>query len=204
METKNNVKIHTTPRVIKNPFICDTSAGVRLSLDKDPRMNKHNSSQFVQEYKSENGNTHLISETNSNINYCFGVSPETEAERTSIDNMDYMIPAETLNKTSKVEHKDGLPLSFLQIETEEAGIEWYEKHYPKIPTDLLPIINGVNFAVFFPSGENFLSLLPIIARYHWGKPITKKSLKNEKKKIQKDLHKKGFHVEQKKISLTFD
>ena len=55
-------------------------------------------------------------------------------------------------------------------------------NYPKIPTDLLPII----------------------ARYHWGEPITKKNVKNERKKITKDLNKKGMTIQNKKVLLEFD
>ncbi len=89
---------------------------------------------------------------------------------TEMDKFDYQIPANELNKgLDKERHKDGLPLSFLQINNEEQGLEWYRKNYPKIPDDLLPII----------------------ARYHWGEPITKKALKNEKKKITKKLNKQG-------------
>ncbi len=61
-------------------------------------------------------------------------------------------------------------------------MEWYSKHYPKLPDDLLPII----------------------ARYHWGEPITKKSLKNEKKKIIKKEQSKGLIRVNKNVSLSFD
>jgi hypothetical protein len=74
--------------------------------------------------------------------------------------------AETLNKMrtdDKEPHKDGVPMSFLQVTNEIDGIEWYRKHYPKIPDELLPVI----------------------ARYHWGEPITKKAVKNERKKLKK-------------------
>lgn len=180
---KDNVKIHTEPRLIKNPFICDTATGVRLSLDKDPRKNKDNGTQYVEEYISENGNHHLVSQTNPLISYCFGTAEEKEDERTSSKYVDYSIPAEILNQDRKDKiHKDPLPLSFIQIKTEEEGIEWYSINYPKIPTDLLPII----------------------ARYHWGKPITKKGLKKEKKKIQQKLQHKGLHVEQRKVIVKFD
>ena len=101
---------------------------------------------------------------------------------TDMSKYDYEVPVEVINKTSKVEHKQALPLSFLQIRTEEEGIDWYARHFPKIPDDLLPII----------------------ARYHWGEPITKKGIKNEKKKIEKKLKKEGLSVEQKKVVLSFD
>ena len=107
-------------------------------------------------------------------------------EMTDISKYDYLIPAKVLNKNSKVEHTEGLPISFLQIKTEAEGMEWYANNYPKIPTDLLPII----------------------ARYHWGEPITKKGLRNEKKKIIKKAQKNDFVLNRKKnknpFLVTFD
>ena len=45
-------------KLIKNPFVCNSATQVRLSLDKDPRKNKGNTS-FIKEYQVENGNIHL-------------------------------------------------------------------------------------------------------------------------------------------------
>tara|TARA_R110000824_G_scaffold8686_4_gene39121 strand:+ start:3070 stop:3597 length:528 start_codon:yes stop_codon:yes gene_type:complete len=168
--------------LIKNPFICKSSVGHRLSMTKDPRELKDRDTNYITEYIGTNGNHHLISETNDKLSYCFGTAPETEQQLTGFEFMDYQIPASELNKTSKVKHKDGLPLSFLQIDNEVQGLEWYKKNYPKIPDELLPII----------------------ARYHWGEPITKKGIKNERKKIQKKLQSKGLVVENKKVSLSFN
>ena len=168
--------------LIKNPFTCKSAVGHRLCMTKDPRHLKDRDTLYMSEYLGTNGNHHLISETNDKLSYCFGTAPETEQEHTGFDLMDYQIPAETLNKTSKVKHKEGLPLSFLQIDNEVQGLEWYKKNYPKIPDELLPII----------------------ARYHWGEPITKKAIKNERKKIEKKLQAKGLVVENKKVSLSFN
>jgi len=168
--------------LIKNPFVCNSATQVRLSLDKDPRRCKGNTS-FIQEFQIPNGNIHMINQLDPKLSYCFG--DKENKPLVGIDNYDYEIPAETLNKLrtdDKEPHKDGLPLSFLQITSETEGIEWYKLHYPKIPDELLPII----------------------ARYHWGEPITKKSLKNEKKKIIKKAQKKGLVIESKKIELNFD
>ena len=82
------------------------------------------------------------------------------------DYLDYDISADTLNKNrtdGKEPHKDPLPISFLNIKTEEEGLLWYRKNYPKIPDDLLPII----------------------ARYHWGAKINKDTMKKEKKRNKK-------------------
>jgi hypothetical protein len=167
-------------KTIKNPFTCKSSVGVRIALDKDPRDHKENFS--IEEYESANGNKHFYSETNNKINFTFGTAPETDKEYTTRDKFDFQVPVEIINKTAKVKHKSPLPLSFIQIRTEEEGIEWYKNNYPKIPDDLLPII----------------------ARYHWGEPITKKAIKNEKKKIEKKLKKQGLSVERKKVSISFD
>ena len=173
-------KSQSDPKIIKNPFTCKSSVGVRLSLDKDPREFKENFS--IEEYTTPNGNKHFYSETNNKINFTFGTADETEKEYTTRDKFDFQVPAEIINKKAKVKHKTSLPLSFIQIRTEEEGIEWYKTNYPKIPDDLLPII----------------------ARYHWGEPITKKAIKNERKKMEKKLKKQGLSVERKKVSISFD
>ena len=174
---KDKIGIHTDPQLIKNPFTCKSAVGVRLSLSKPPRKDD---TTFVNEYISNSGNHHLVCETNDKLSYCFGVNEEKE--NTSFDKFDYLIPAETLNETSKVKHTEGLPLSFLQIRSEIDGMEWYKKNYPKMPDELLPII----------------------ARYHWGEPITKKGIKKEKKKIEKDLASRGLSVSNKNHILNFD
>jgi len=150
---------------LENPFICNSKYGVRIGLGKDPRYNKMCGKEHLFQAQNEiNGNTYLINPTDEKMTYVIGTGEEKPM--TTIENYDYEIPAEVLNEKrrdgDKI-HKEGLPLSFIQIETEEEGIAWYKQHYPKIPDDLLPII----------------------ARYHWGEPITKKAIKNEKKKILK-------------------
>ena len=160
-------------RIIKNPFICNSSYQVRLSPDKDPRANHIDRTEHIFTAKGSNGNTYLINPTNDKLSYCIG--KEAIADMISSDLVDYEIPAKVLNEKradGKEIHKKGLPLSFIQITTEEEGVEWYRKHYPKIPEDLLPII----------------------ARYHWGEPITKKGIKNEKKKIIKKKQQQGLKV----------
>ena len=170
--------------LIKNPFVCNSSAQVRLSLDKDPRVNKGNTS-VCNLFTSTNGNTHMLNKLDDNLSYCFGNAEENSQEYTDIANYDYELSADTLNnlRTDKKDiHTSAIPISFLQIDNELDGIEWYKLNHPKIPDDLLPII----------------------ARYHWGEPITKKSIKNEKKKILKKAEKSGLKYENKKVELRFD
>jgi hypothetical protein len=184
MNVKNEVKkCQSDPRLIKNPFICLSAKGIRLGLDKDPRRFKGDT-QFVHKIPLENGNLLLHNEIDNKLSFIIGKGDMAYNESiANIDKYDYEVPAEHLNKVCKYkEHKDGLPLSFLQIKTEDEGIEWYAKHHPKIPTDLLPII----------------------ARYHWGEPITKKGIKNEKKKIQKALTQQGLHISNKPHIVSFD
>lgn len=159
------------PILIKNPFVCNTARGIRLSLDKDPRRFKREN-QLVHKIDLESGNTLLHNPTDPKLSFIFG-DKEEKKDLVDISRYDYEVPAEVINKTAKIKHKDGMPLSFLQIKTEEEGIEWYANHFPKLPDDLLPII----------------------ARYHFGEPITKKCLKNEKKKIEKKAQKQGISLE---------
>jgi hypothetical protein len=176
-------KCQSDPRLIKNTFICGSARGIRLGLDKDPRRFKGDT-QYIHPILMENGNTLLHNEIDDKLSFVIGTGEMAYNESMSnIDKYDYEVPAEYLNKVCKYKnHQEGLPLSFLQIKTEDEGIEWYAKHHPKIPTDLLPII----------------------ARYHWGEPITKKGIKNEKKKIEKEMQKQGLQVINKKVSLKFD
>ncbi len=155
---------------IVNPFICKGISEVRIQPDKDPRKKIDETKNVV--IKGEK-NTYLYNPTSPNLTYTIG--EDTEKELVDIDKYDYQVPADVLNEKrtdGKNLHKDGLPLSFIQINNEVDGIDWYKKHYPKIPTDLLSII----------------------ARYHWGEPITKKGIKNEKKKIIKKKEKEGIKV----------
>tara|TARA_R110000803_G_scaffold11657_2_gene34687 strand:- start:4188 stop:4730 length:543 start_codon:yes stop_codon:yes gene_type:complete len=168
------------PTLIKNPFVCNSAFQVRMGLDKDPRS-KIGNTDFSKECPLSNGNTLMINELDPKLEYMIGKETQ-EKDITSFSNMDYQVPPEILNQTSKIQHKEGLPLSFLQVKTEEEGLEWYKGHFPKIPDELLPII----------------------CRYHWGEPITKKSIKNEKKKIKKKIDKAGLTMSNKKVELNFD
>ena len=166
-------------QLIKNPFCCNSKFQVRVSPDKDPRYNKsYGQKEHIYTATNEsNGNKYLINPNDHKMSFTFGKAKEVEM--ISTDCVDYEIPPEVLNekrKDGKKIHTQGLPLSFIQITTEEEGIEWYKKHYPKIPDDLLPII----------------------ARYNWGDPINKKMIKNEKKKITRKLQEKGLTILTKK------
>ena len=181
-----NKNLKAEPTLIKNPFVCNSSKQIRLGLDKDPR-NFKGDTQFIKDIPLENGNTILNNEIDNKLSYMIGNAPMNEKEDlTFIQSYDYEVPVEKLNENKeegdKNYHTEALPLSFINIQCEDEGIEWYAKHHPKIPTDLLPII----------------------ARYHWGEPITKKAIKNEKKKITKEIEKEGLSISYKKVELSFD
>jgi hypothetical protein len=61
------------------------------------------------------------------------------------------------------------PISYATIKDPKLGEEWYRKKFPNLP-------------------EEFYG---VIARYTWGQPQTKKSIKNEKKKYEKKDKPKG-------------
>tara|TARA_R110002126_G_scaffold115257_2_gene253980 strand:+ start:334 stop:1011 length:678 start_codon:yes stop_codon:yes gene_type:complete len=171
--------------LIKNPFVCRSDFEVRVSLDKDPRKNKGNTD-YLNLYETDEGAVHLVNELDSRSSYEFGkVAPNKYKEMSIINKYDYDLSAEFLNEKrtdGKELHKDPLPLSFIQISNEKDGALWYKMNYPRIPDDLIPII----------------------ARYHWGEPITKKGLKNEKKKIiKKEAKQNGMEVRKGNFKVSF-
>ena len=156
------------PLMIKNPFSIKSAVGVRMGLDKDPRYNRESQPKHIHTAELPSGNKSIFNPIDEKLNYICGINEEKEYA--DLSKMDYYVSAETLNNNrtdGKTPHKDGVPYSFLQVKNELDGIEWYRVHYPKIPEELLPII----------------------ARYNWGEPITKKSVKNEKKKLKKKVQK---------------
>jgi hypothetical protein len=128
------------------------------------------------------GNKLLYNIADEKLNYVCGKNEEKEYANNEM--YDYHVSAETLNSKrtdGKTPHKNGVPYSFLQVKNELDGIEWYRTHYPKMPEELLPIM----------------------ARYNWGEPITKKAVKNEKKKLKKKEQKLN-NLEVKSGSFTID
>tara|TARA_R110002074_G_scaffold328293_2_gene498770 strand:+ start:2433 stop:2945 length:513 start_codon:yes stop_codon:yes gene_type:complete len=61
------------------------------------------------------------------------------------------------------------PISYASIKEPSLGEEWYRKKFPNLPDEFYGVI----------------------ARYTWGNPQTKKSIKNEKKKYEKKDKPKG-------------
>ena len=175
----------TKYNLIKNPFVCRSDFEVRISLDKDPRKHKGNTD-YLNLYETDEGAVHLVNELDSRSSYEFGkVAPNKYKEMSIINKYDYELSAEYLNERrsdGKELHKDPLPLSFIQIKNEKDGALWYKMNYPRIPDDLIPII----------------------ARYHWGEPITKKCIRNEKKKIiKKGKEQKGLQIKKGPVFVEF-
>ena len=171
------------PLLINNPFTIKSAVGVRIGCDKDPRDHKLKQQKIIKTGMLPSGNKILYNETDEKLNYICGKNEEKEY--VDLEKMDYFVSADTLNDKrtdGKRPHKDGVPYSFLQITNELDGIEWYRKHYPKIPEELLPVV----------------------ARYNWGEPITKKSVKNEKKKLKKKEQKMNGKLEVKTGSYVID
>tara|TARA_R110000796_G_scaffold94086_2_gene198814 strand:+ start:367 stop:831 length:465 start_codon:yes stop_codon:yes gene_type:complete len=77
------------------------------------------------------------------------------------------------------------PLSYAMIDNTEQGEEWYRQKFPNLPEDFYGII----------------------ARYQWGQPQTKKSIKNEVKKVKRNPKKvipQGLTCIKGKFSVQFD
>jgi hypothetical protein len=77
------------------------------------------------------------------------------------------------------------PLSYTCIKSPEQGELWYRQKYPDLPEDFYGII----------------------ARYTWGQPQTKKSIKNEVKKVKKNPRRpipQGLSVVKGNFSVRFD
>tara|TARA_Y100000361_G_C11141754_1_gene335529 strand:- start:1018 stop:1485 length:468 start_codon:yes stop_codon:yes gene_type:complete len=99
------------------------------------------------------------------LNYVFMKPDDVKKDPTDVgsisrDQIDYGVVVkkggdETLDETK--------PLSYIGIKNPDDGEKWYREKYPELPEDFYGII----------------------ARYTWGQPQTKKSIKNEKKKYAK-------------------
>ena len=127
--------------------------------------------------------THAILSDDTRLNYMVVDPPTDEPEipegccglasntvMTPIEKYDFYIPLPNEVKEN-TKHKVPLPASFLQIKEGDVdkGIDWYRKHYPKIPDELIEIM----------------------ARYNFGdlKYATRKSVRNDAKKYRKKFKK---------------
>ena len=134
-----------------------------------------------------------ISATDSRLNYTF-CKEEDIQEKNNLpeiigrEMLDYGVvikkgEKETDNNTGTLDTT--APLSYATINDPKSGELWYRETYPDLPEDFYGII----------------------ARYTWGQPQTKKSIRNEVKKIKKNPKKpipQGLTVLKGKFSGTFD
>jgi hypothetical protein len=167
--------------LIENPFVkMDSFVKPRLALSKDP-INKLGNTDYLGFYESDGG-IQINNDLDPKLNFFIASEIKDLSKNKGDmiaeldeDMLDYHIDAETLNKyrtDGTAPHKDPLPISYINIKSEEEGLLWYRKNYPKIPDDLLPIIS----------------------RYHWGAKITNKNLKKEKKRNKKKEVPKGLEI----------
>lgn len=122
-------------------------------------------------------------ETNPNISMEIIDEPEPEIPELTKED----IPILDLNRESEDKQKQ---LSYLSVKSVEEGIEWYKKEFPKLPDELYPMMSRWNFGDL--------------------NQITKKDLKNNKKKELKKKRKlnreiqQGLTIEHKPVLITFD
>lgn len=103
----------------------------------------------------------------------FEAETKEEEEYEILSSKDFFDNVKIKSIDEPVKKKDeplpkGVPVSFLKITNIEDGYKWYKYYYPKYPDEIIRIM----------------------CRSQWGKPLSKKVLKNEAKKQRKDEYKK--------------
>tara|TARA_B110000285_G_C14959882_1_gene531123 strand:+ start:444 stop:953 length:510 start_codon:yes stop_codon:yes gene_type:complete len=131
------------------------------------------------------------------MNYLFGsegVKEDMDAAQNEIimvdDNrIDYAIKEvsglDTEELPVELDQRD--TVSFMSVNSIDEGIEWYKQNFPKVPEELYPVM----------------------ARWNWGdlKDITKKDVKNDKKRIKQGKKPKvcdGLTSKQGNFIVSFD
>eukprot|EP01043_Picozoa_sp_COSAG02_P020648 COSAG02_NODE_1023_length_15151_cov_745.123572_15_plen_158_part_00 len=134
-----------------------------------------------------------ICATDSRLNYTFCKEEDIKENNNLPEVIDRsMIDYGIIVKKGEEETKDSIgtlddikPLSYTCCKSAEEGEMWYRTKFPDLPEDFYGII----------------------ARYTWGQPQTKKSIKQETKKIKKNPKKpipQGLSCIKAKFSLSFD
>ena len=129
------------------------------------------------------------------LNYTFMKKDRVEKDPTELiitprEKFDYGVVVkkgeeETENSVGTLD--ETLPISYTSINNPQHGEEWYRRKYPNLPEDFYGVI----------------------ARYTWGQPQTRKSVKNEKKKYEKKKKKnqeppQGLSILKGKFEVSFD
>ena len=134
-----------------------------------------------------------ICATDNRLNYTFCKKEDIETNNNLPEVIDRsMIDYGIVVKKGEPETIDSVgtldeikPLSYIACKSAEEGELWYRTKYPDFPEDFYGII----------------------ARYTWGNPQTKKSIKNEVKKVKKNPKRpipQGLSVMRGKFSVSFD
>tara|TARA_R110000796_G_scaffold7331_5_gene25187 strand:+ start:1386 stop:1865 length:480 start_codon:yes stop_codon:yes gene_type:complete len=134
-----------------------------------------------------------ICATDNRLNYTFCKKEDIETNNNLPEVIDRsMIDYGIVVKKGEPETDDSVgtldetrPLSYIGCISPEQGEMWYRTKYPDLPDDFYGII----------------------ARYTWGNPQTKKSIKNEVKKVKKNPRKpipQGLSIMRGKFSVSFD
>tara|TARA_R110000822_G_scaffold79754_1_gene190472 strand:- start:520 stop:999 length:480 start_codon:yes stop_codon:yes gene_type:complete len=134
-----------------------------------------------------------ICATDNRLNYTFCKKEDIETNNNLPEVIDRsMIDYGIVVKKGEPETDDNVgtldetrPLSYIGCISPEQGEMWYRTKYPDLPEDFYGII----------------------ARYTWGNPQTKKSIKNEVKKVKKNPRKpipQGLSIMRGKFSVSFD
>lgn len=123
------------------------------------------------------------------FNYVFMKPDEIKKDPTELtcisrDQIDYGVVVEKGDDNNLDKTK---PITYACIKNPYDGEKWYREKYPNLPEDFYGII----------------------ARYTWGQPQTKKSIKNEKKKYDKKKKKgekppQGLSVLKGEFEVKFD
>ena len=178
---------------IKNPFSCQVSGIPNRFFCANRATSTKGNTDLAQAKETEKGNVYIDNPIDPKLEYLFVKTPDgiynSQTALVDLSNYDYEVPAAHLNKCRELSgkesiHKEGLPISFLQIDNVRDGIIWYKQNYPRIPNDLYPII----------------------ARYHWGTQINKHTMKKERKAVRRERGKKQIRADIRKgdFKLTFD
>tara|TARA_R110000803_G_scaffold71894_1_gene135336 strand:- start:3 stop:494 length:492 start_codon:yes stop_codon:yes gene_type:complete len=131
------------------------------------------------------------------LNYLFGsqgVKGDMDAAQNEIimtgDNrIDYAIKEvtelDTEDNSQEIDKRD--TISFMSVNSIDEGVEWYKQNFPKVPEELYPVM----------------------ARWNWGdlNTITKKDVKNDKKRIKQGKKPKvceGLTSKQGNFIVSFD
>tara|TARA_R110000796_G_scaffold242327_1_gene364359 strand:- start:633 stop:1103 length:471 start_codon:yes stop_codon:yes gene_type:complete len=134
--------------------------------------------QITQEIKRlEQDQIYKLNTSDPKAGFTFGTKGKDEDIKNASNKFQFVLPDEPIDYTVAPVNDEKPPdtrqtLSFMNVKTIEEGIEWYRAFDPKIPEEILPIM----------------------ARWNWGdlSTITKKQIRNERKKDKKKGKKAGL------------